>query len=137
MSTESSTQHQSKRLPDSWVQRIFSTMQGHYGTRFINMWKTGQILPDGNDAGILNAMHHWSEKLGWYGDHPECVKHVLEHLPEDPPSLPQFLNLLRTAPRIEPRKLEHKLTAEQMEKNKQRVKEMIEGLKNNMAMKGE
>ena len=53
-----------QRLPEGWIQRIFATMQGHYGTRFLNMWKTGQVLPDGTDAGVVNAMNHWSEKMG-------------------------------------------------------------------------
>ena len=65
------------RLPDAWVQRIFATMQGHYGTRFLNMWRTGQTLPDGNDAGVVNAMNHWAEKLGWYVNSPDTIKEVL------------------------------------------------------------
>ena len=51
------------QLPDGWIQRVFAAMQGNYGTRFMNQWKTGQSLPDGNDAGIVNAMNHWSEKM--------------------------------------------------------------------------
>jgi len=72
-------------------------MQGHYGTRFLNMWKTGQVLPDGNDAGVVNAMNHWSEKLGGYVDRPDVIKKVLESLPIEPPSLPQFMELMRHA----------------------------------------
>lgn len=120
---EPSTQ---RRLPDAWVQRIFVTMQGHYGTRFLNLWKTGQVLPDGNDAGVVNAMNHWAEKLGGYKDHPEVIKKVLENLPLDPPSLPQFMELLRHAwtPPAAPL-LERKFTQEELERNKQRAAECM------------
>jgi hypothetical protein len=82
-------------LPQSWVQKIFATMQGHYGTRFLNMWKTGQILSDGTDAGVANAMEHWSRKLAGWSDSPETIKRTLENLPADPPSLPQFCEMMR------------------------------------------
>lgn len=117
------------RLPEAWVQRIFATMQGHYGTRFLNMWRTGQTLPDGNDAGVVNAMNHWAEKLGWYVNSPETIKDVLEHLPIEPPSLPQFAEMLRHAYRPPVNKqIERKWTAEELAANKQRVREMLEKL---------
>ena len=117
------------KLPEAWVQRIFATMQGHYGTRFLNMWKTGQVLSDGNDAGMVNAMHHWGERLAWYVNSPETIKEVLERLPVEPPSLPQFAEMLRTAykPPAVP-KLERKWTQVELDANKQRVKEMLEKL---------
>lgn len=116
----------SKRLPDHWVQKIFVTMQGHYGTRFLNMWKTGQVLPDGNDAGVVNAMNHWAEKLGGYVNRPDVIKRVLEHLPVEPPSLPQFLELMRQS-WTEPTTplLEKKWTAEELEQNKKRAAEAM------------
>ena len=114
------------RLPDAWVQRIFATMQGHYGTRFLNMWRTGQTLPDGNDAGVVNAMNHWAEKLGWYVNSPDTIKAVLEHLPIEPPSLPQFAEMLRHAYREpEVAKIERKWTQEELDANRQRVREVM------------
>jgi len=123
----------SKRLPDHWVQRIFVTMQGSYGTRFLNMWKTGQILPDGNDAGIVNAMSLWGEKLGGYVDRPDVIKKVLDSLPHDPPSLPQFVDLMRQAwtPPQTPA-LEHHWTPEQLAKNKARVSAILDDLRKTM-----
>jgi hypothetical protein len=90
------------------------------------MWRTGQTLPDGNDAGVVNAMNHWAEKLGWYVNSPETIKSVLEHLPIEPPSLPQFAEMLRHAYR-EPvvAKIERKWTQEELDANKQRVREMM------------
>ena len=118
-----------RRLPDGWVQKIFATMQGHYGTRFLNMWKTGQELPDGRDAGMVNAMNHWAEKLGGYKDHPETIKRALENLPPEPPSLPQFAEILRHSwiPPIVPQ-LERKWSEEELANNRQRIKEIMEKL---------
>ncbi len=120
-----------RRLPDSWVQRIFATMQGHYGTRFLNMWKTGQVLPDGNDAGVVNAMHHWAEKLGGYADRGDVIKKVLDNLPVEPPSLPQFQELLRHAwfPPPVAGHLERKMTAEELERNKRNAAECMAKIK--------
>lgn len=106
-------------------------MQGHYGTRFLNMWKTGQVLPDGNDAGVVNAMQHWAEKLGWYVNHPETIKRVLDNLPVEPPSLPQFHDLLRQY-WIEPPVaglITREYTADELAHNKQVAAEAMSKIK--------
>jgi hypothetical protein len=125
-----STSPQPRRLPDSWIQKIFSTMQGHYGSRWMNMWKIGQTLPDGSDAGIVNAMNHWAEKLGGYKDHPETIKRALESLPMEPPTLPQFMEHLRHS-FVEPPvlRIEKQWTAEELERNKQRAAECMEKIR--------
>ena len=121
----------SHKLPDGWIQRIFGAMQGNYGSRFMNQWKTGQTLPDGTDAGVVNAMNHWAEKMG--GTNAATIKRALEQLPEEPPSLPQWMALLRRC-YVEPPALQltHQLTAEQMAANKRRIAELISKLKNNV-----
>ena len=121
----------SRKLPDGWIQRIFATLQGNYGTRFMNQWKTGQALPDGSDAGVVNAMNHWSEKMA--GTSAETIKRALEQLPEEPPTLPQFMALLRRS-YVEPPvlRLGNELTVEQMAKNKRRIAELIAKVKNNV-----
>jgi len=121
----------SRKLPDGWIQRIFATMQGNYGSRFMNQWKTGQALPDGSDAGVINAMNHWSEKMA--GTSAETIKRALEQLPEEPPTLPQWMALLRRS-YVEPPVLRigNELTAEQIFKNKQRIAELIAKVKSNV-----
>lgn len=74
-------------------------MQGNYGSRFLNQWKTGQRDQDGEDVGIKNAMEVWAKKLGGFADMPDAIKIVLDYLPSDPPSLPEFVNLCRDAGR--------------------------------------
>lgn len=115
-------------LPSAWINKIFATMQGHYGSRFVNMWKTGDLLPNGQDAGYLNAQRTWAEKLGGFEDHPECIAHVLEILPDTPPTLPQFLELCRRAPRKEPLKLGHTLSQDEINRNKERLDALLNGL---------
>jgi len=121
----------SNKLPDGWIQRIFGTMQGNYGSRFMNQWKTGQTLPDGTDAGVVNAMNHWAEKMG--GTSAATIKRALEQLPEEPPSLPQWMALLRRS-YVEPPvlRLGNELTAEQRAANKRRIAELIAKVKNNV-----
>lgn len=121
----------SRKLPDGWIQRIFATLQGNYGTRFMNQWKTGQALFNGLDAGVVNAMNHWSEKMA--GTSAETIKRALEQLPEEPPTLPQFMALLRRS-YVEPPVLRigNELTAEQMAANKRRIAELIAKVKNNV-----
>jgi hypothetical protein len=118
----------SSKLPDGWIQRLFAALQGHYGTRFMNMWKTGQTLSDGSDAGVMNAMSIWSEKMAGFS--AATIKRALENLPEDPPSLPQWINLLRRS-YVEPPVLRigNELTAEQRAKNKARIAELIAKVK--------
>lgn len=115
-------------LPAIWVNKIFATMQGHYGSRFVNMWKTGDTLPNGQDAGYSNAQRYWADKLAGFEDHPECIAHALESLPETPPTLPQFLDMCRRAPRKEPLKLGHTLTPEEINRNKERLDGLLKGL---------
>lgn len=120
----------SKRLPDAWIQRIFATMQGNYGSRFLNMWKTGQLTPDGNDAGVVNAMNTWADKLGTFIDQPELIKRVLENLPPEPPSLPQFVDLLRQAWKPAPLpRLQHTPTPEEQAAQKAKAAENIAKLR--------
>jgi len=124
--------YSTNRLPSMWIQKIFATMQGHYGSRFLNMWKTGQVLPDGTDAGVANAMETWDRKLAGYAHSPETIKRTLDTLPPDPPTLPQFCEMMRL--NFVPRNdlaLTRTHTPEEIAKNKQRIAEMLSTLKMN------
>ena len=121
-------------LPSSWVEKIFARMQGIYGRDFTGQFSTGMV--NGVDAGLENAKATWAEELGGFVKWPEAIAYALEHLPERVPNCIKFKEICRMAPRPEPIKLEHKLTEEQMAENKKRIKEIIDGLTNHMAMKG-
>jgi hypothetical protein len=121
-----------RALPPNWIQKIFATMQGHYGSRFLNMWRTGQVLPDGTDAGVANAMDHWSRKLAGYAHSPETIKRTLDNLPPDPPSLPQFCEMMRLN-YVQPNTLAitKQQTAEEIATNKKRLAALLSTLKMN------
>jgi nucleotide-binding universal stress UspA family protein len=88
-----------------WIDQIFQQMQGHYGSRFLHQWETGQHqrLDDGSvgpDIGILNAKAVWGRKLAGFADVPEVFVDVIDSaLPLEPPSLPMFHDLCRAAAR--------------------------------------
>jgi len=77
------------------VRKLFAELQGNYGTRFLDMWRSGQTNVDGDDVGLQNAMSLWAERLGGFRDKPEAIRRVLDALPEHPPTLPKFLELCR------------------------------------------
>lgn len=82
-------------LPMGWVRKLFGELQGNYGTRFLDMWRSGQTNVDNDDVGLLNAMELWAEKLAGFRDHPEAIRRVLDTLPPHPPTLPEFVALCR------------------------------------------
>jgi hypothetical protein len=116
----------SNRLPDAWILKIFDTMQANYGSRWTNLWKMGKVLPNGIDYGMANAMDTWAVKLASYQDKPEALRKVMDNLPLDPPSLPQFMDLLKNCyVPTENLQLDNQLTEEQKAKNKARIQEIL------------
>lgn len=104
-------------------------MQANYGTRWMNMWKLGEQLPNGLDVGMANAMEAWAIKLAPYIDKPQTIKKVLERLPNDPPTLPQFMELLKNCYIPEQYlSLGDDLTEEQKERNKARIRELLQNI---------
>lgn len=101
-------------------------MQSHYGTRWMNMWKLGETLPNGLDAGMANAMDAWAIKLAPYHEKPDALRKVMANLPSEPPSLPQFMDLLKHCyVPTSTLQIDNQLTEEQKEKNKARIQEIL------------
>ena len=122
------------QLPAAWVDKIFSRLQGVYGREF-----TGQFssIVNGVDEGLANAKQVWAEELVGFTRFPEAIGYALEHLPERAPNCIRFKELCRNAPRkpeVEPAKLEHKLTPEEEEANRLKVRKMLDELRVKMAM---
>jgi hypothetical protein len=126
---------QNQPLPNAWVEKIFARLQGIYGREFTGQFSTGMV--NGIDAGLENAKATWAEELGNFVKWPEAIAYALEHLPERVPNCIKFKELCRNAPRPEPVRLEYKLTEEQIEANKKRIKDIISGLTKDMTAKGE
>lgn len=109
-------------LPSVWVEKLFARLQGVYGREFTGQFSTGMV--DGIDAGIENAKQIWAEELGGFAESPEDIAYALRNLPERSPNVIVFRDLCRKAPRNGSLQLEHKLTPEQMERNKERLAEL-------------
>jgi hypothetical protein len=77
------------------VRKLFAELQGNYGTRFLDMWRSGQTNVDGDDVGLQNAMSLWAEKLAGFRERPDAIRRVLDTLPPHPPTLPEFVALCR------------------------------------------
>lgn len=84
-------------LPASWVESLFAKMAALYGESFARKWE-----------GVPKAdlMATWAEALWPYADEPphrgERLKWALDQLRDNnpyPPTLPEFVQLLRQAPR--------------------------------------
>lgn len=104
-------------LPMAWIDRIFSHMGAMYGSKFADLWR---------DTDQLAVKALWAEKLGGFIDHPKAIKSALDSLDDKlwPPTLPEFLILCRSAVKREEPKvlaLDHKLSPEEIEHNRQRL----------------
>ena len=84
-------------LKRSWVRKLFAELQGNYGTRFLDMWRSGVTDTNGDDVGLQNAMDMWAEKLAGFRERPDAIRRVLDTLPPHPPTLPEFVALCRTS----------------------------------------
>lgn len=113
-------------LSSAWVEKLFARLQGFYGREFTGQFSTGMV--NGIDAGLENAKQVWAEELGGFSDNPEAIAYALKNLPERSPNVAVFRQLCRQAPRKDPLAIEHKLTPEQVELNKQRLKQLKEML---------
>lgn len=90
---------QSTHLPASWVESLFGKLAALYGDQFLRKW---EHVPK---ADLLQT---WAEGLGPYADDGEHrgqrLKWALAQLRDNnpfPPSLPEFIALVRQAPRPE------------------------------------
>lgn len=99
-------------LPDTWISKIFSKFEARYGSLFIDRWR---------DCDMENVRETWAEELGNFEDKPECIGHALKVLATSkfPPTLPEFLEACRNAPRKEAPSLRYVPTADDEERARQ------------------
>lgn len=113
-------------LEKAWIDRIFALMACIYGRKFSDMWA-------GQDADMVKAV--WAEKLAGFHERHDAIKYALDCLEgrEWPPTLPEFLSDCRRAPKPVVATLEHKLSPEDLERNRLRVRKMAESISRRMA----
>lgn len=131
MSSISESSTSPRRLPEAWIGRIFSHMQGHYGTRWLNTWRIGQALPDGQDVGVVNAMAIWAEGLCVFASQEgaEAIGRALKSLPADPPSLPAFRALVQQFRQPAQRAIAHTPSEEERNENRERIQAAAQAVK--------
>jgi hypothetical protein len=113
-------------LSPSWVDRIFTRLQGVYGRDFtvkysqIVMDKSGEPI----DVGMTIAKKTWAQELGGFAATPDALGFALEHLPPQAPNVVEFRDICRQWKAPEPLKLGRKWSPEELTRNKQRIAEL-------------
>jgi hypothetical protein len=122
-------------LPIAWVDRIFLRLVGIYGAQFKAKFS---VIENGVDIGMANAKEVWADELANFADWPEAIAYALKNLPTDrAPNALEFREICRRAPKKEPLALPHHLTAEEIQRNKQRIAEMVGTLAKSKTIGGE
>ncbi|MBU0807188.1 MAG: hypothetical protein KJ852_12065 [Gammaproteobacteria bacterium] len=82
-------------MPVDVVNNIFKVFHGFYGNLFLSKFSTGEVDPQGGDAGIISARQIWGHGLRDFdaGTVKAALAQCMDRHPEFPPSLPQFVAL--------------------------------------------
>ena len=82
-------------MPADVVNNIFKVFHGFYGNLFLSKFATGEVDPQGGDAGIVSARQIWGHGLRDFdaGTVKAALAQCMDRHPEFPPSLPQFVAL--------------------------------------------
>lgn len=90
--TSETSQANQYALPDAWIERIFGRLEDFYGARFHDQWR---------GTNLKRVKRTWSEKLSRFAHHPGAIRFALDALESKPfpPTLPEFIELCRQAPR--------------------------------------
>lgn len=121
--TQNATSQANQRaLPESWIEKIFSKFEARYGSLFLDRWR---------GCNMANVKDTWAEELANFEDKPECIGYALKVLATSkfPPTLPEFLEACRQAPRKEAPALRYVPTAEDEERARQAAEQAARVIK--------
>lgn len=119
------------------ITRLFSRLQGIYGTAFTSKFSTG-LDANGVDQGLENAKAVWADELSGFSDNLDAIGYALKNTdPRFAPSAREFLALCRAAPRKEVPALPHKLTEEEIARNRMRINDMLQNVLHSKRITGE
>lgn len=109
-------------LPESWIEKIFAKFEARYGSLFLDRWR---------GCNMANVKETWAEELANFEDKPECIGYALKVLATSkfPPTLPEFLEACRQAPRKEAPALRYVPTAEDEERARQAAASAAKAIK--------
>lgn len=112
-------------LPMPWVDKIFTKLGLVYGRALLSQY-------EGFDIDDVKA--DWAHELAGYEHHPESIAFALQNLPIDrPPNVLQFRAMCRKSP---PPVFKALPTPEPTPEQREKVRQMIDGLRKNMTSGG-
>ena len=79
-------------MPITWVEKIFLKLSLVYGRDFTGRYE---------GVSLADVKTDWAHELSGFENHPDSIKHALQHLPvSKPPTVYEFRNLAASAPRM-------------------------------------
>lgn len=90
-------------LPESWVHSLWAELRANYGARWDRTFPVPPCPPDADPA--QHAQGHvkgiqavWAKRLGHLQANPKAIRFALDNLPDEPPTLPEFIALCNRRP---------------------------------------
>lgn len=94
-------------LPESWVHSLWAELRANYGARWDRTFPVPPCPPDTDPA--QHAQGHvkgiqavWAKRLGHLQANPKAIRFALDNLPDEPPTLPEFIALCNRRPDPKP-----------------------------------
>lgn len=123
--TSSTSPANAPALDERWIEKLFQKFEDFYGAKWAAQY--GAFPRE-------RVKRTWAEELAGFADKGDAIAQAFNAQKSSPfpPTLPEFLALCREAARRigdkAPLALPHKLTPEEIERNRKRAAEMIAGL---------
>lgn len=115
-------------LPERWIQSLWTELRANYGARWDRQFPAPLCPPDADQ--VAHALAHvqaiqavWAKRLGRFQSNPNAIRFALDHLPKDPPTLPEFEALCNRRPDAPQKALPAP------EADLQRVQQVLEGMR--------
>lgn len=123
-------------LPESWIHSLWAELRANYGARWDRTFPVPPCLPGVDPA--QHAHDHvqgiqavWAKRLGHLQSNPKAIRFALDNLPDEPPTLPEFIALCNRRP-------DHKPTAlPAPTPNKAKAAEVLQQCRDAFARKGD
>jgi len=115
-------------LPDAWVQSLWSELAANYAGKWQRQFPVPPCPPGADPAQhahdhIRSIQNVWAKRLGHLQSNPKALRYALDNLPENPPTLPEFIALCNRRPDAPQKALPAP------EADPQRVQQVLDGMK--------
>lgn len=138
-------------LPDGWMRSLWTELGASYGARWHRQFPVPPCPPDVDPAKhahdhIAGVQAVWAKRLGHLQSNPQAIRFALDHLPDDPPTLPQFVTLCNRrpdrpqqalpAPKADPAKVQQAIAGIRIDRSKRDPLETLRALAESDAKDG-